>query len=70
LAVAAVERAVTERTAFRDEGAFVEQDRIVASVPASPDARDDARAFTEKRAPHGQGRCPGARLQHESRWQQ
>lgn len=56
LAVAAVERAVTERTAFRDEDTFVEQDRIVASVPASHDAREDARALTEKRAPHWQGR--------------
>ncbi|QIY76340.1 hypothetical protein HEP84_53315 [Streptomyces sp. RLB1-33] len=54
--MAAVKCAVTERTAFRDEDAFVEQDQIVASVPASHDARDDARAFTEKRAPHGQGR--------------
>ncbi|MFJ1609857.1 hypothetical protein ACIOHS_41995 [Streptomyces sp. NPDC088253] len=54
--MAAVERAVTERTALRDEVAFVEQDRIVASVPASHDAKEGARAFTEKRAPHGQGR--------------
>lgn len=39
LAVAAVVRVVTERTAFRDEDAFVEQDQIVAPVLTSHDAR-------------------------------
>lgn len=56
LAVAAVKRVVTERTAFRDEDAFVEQDRIVAPVLGSHDAKEGARAFTERRSPHWQGR--------------
>ena len=56
LAVAAVQRGVTERTASRDEDAFVEQDRIVAPVLASHDAKECARAFTERRSPHWQGR--------------
>ncbi|MCX5096187.1 enoyl-CoA hydratase-related protein [Streptomyces sp. NBC_00365] len=55
-AVAAVKRVVTERTAFRDEDAFVEQDRIVAPVLGSHDAKEGARAFTERRSPHWQGR--------------
>ncbi|MER5822605.1 hypothetical protein ABT086_10090 [Streptomyces mirabilis] len=53
--VAAVGRAATERTAFRDEGAGVEQDRIGAWF-RRPTTREGTRAFTEKRAPHGQGR--------------
>jgi enoyl-CoA hydratase len=56
LAVAAVKRVVTERTAFRDDDAFVEQDRIVAPVLGSHDAKKGARAFTERRSPHWQGR--------------
>jgi enoyl-CoA hydratase len=55
-AVAAFKRLVTERTAFRDEDAFVEQDRIVAPVLGSHDAKKGARAFTERRSPHWQGR--------------
>jgi enoyl-CoA hydratase/carnithine racemase len=55
-AVAAVKRVVTERTAFRDEDAFVEQDRIVAPVLGSHDAKEGARAFTERRSPLWQGR--------------
>ncbi|MFB6776101.1 crotonase/enoyl-CoA hydratase family protein [Streptomyces sp. NPDC056352] len=56
LAIAAVKRVVNERTAFRDEDALREQDQIVAPVLASQDAREGARAFTEKRSPHWQGR--------------
>ncbi|MEV8615082.1 crotonase/enoyl-CoA hydratase family protein [Amycolatopsis sp. NPDC051373] len=56
LAVAAVKRVVNERTAFRDQDAFPEQDQIVSPVLASQDAREGARAFAEKRAPHWQGR--------------
>ncbi|MFF8731650.1 crotonase/enoyl-CoA hydratase family protein [Streptomyces sp. NPDC015171] len=55
LAIAAVKRVVSERTAFRDEDALREQDQIVAPVLASQDAREGARAFAEKRAPHWQG---------------
>jgi enoyl-CoA hydratase len=56
LAVAAIKRAVTERTAFGDQEAFRQQDRIVAPVLASEDAHEGARAFAEKRTPHWQGR--------------
>ncbi|MYW22033.1 enoyl-CoA hydratase, partial [Streptomyces sp. SID2955] len=56
LAVAAVKRVVNERRAFSDQDAFVEQDRIVAPVLASHDAREGARAFIERRPPHWQGR--------------
>ncbi|WP_127355733.1 crotonase/enoyl-CoA hydratase family protein [Actinacidiphila soli] len=56
LAVAAVHRVVNERTAFGDQEAFHEQDRIVAPVLASEDAKEGARAFAEKRPPHWQGR--------------
>ncbi|MET8814868.1 crotonase/enoyl-CoA hydratase family protein [Streptomyces sp. NPDC004549] len=56
LAIAAVKRVVNERTAFRDQDALREQDRIVTPVLASQDAREGARAFAEKRSPHWQGR--------------
>ena len=56
LAVAAIKRAVTERTAFDDKGAFSQQDQIVAPVLASEDAQEGARAFAEKRLPHWHGR--------------
>jgi enoyl-CoA hydratase len=56
LAVAAIKRALTDRTAFDDEGAFSQQDQIVAPVLASQDAQEGARAFAEKRRPHWQGR--------------
>jgi enoyl-CoA hydratase len=55
LAVAAVKRVVSERTAFSDQDAFREQDEIVAPVLASHDAQEGARAFAEKRQPHWQG---------------
>jgi enoyl-CoA hydratase len=56
LAVAAIKRALTERTAFDDTDAFAQQDQIVAPVLASEDAREGARAFAEKRRPRWQGR--------------
>src|SRR3954447_10383325 len=56
MAVAAIKRAVTERTAFDDKDAFSQQDQIVAPVLASQDAQEGARAFAEKRQPHWQGR--------------
>jgi len=56
LAVAAIKRALTERTAFDDKGAFSQQDQIVAPVLASEDAQEGARAFAEKRLPHWHGR--------------
>jgi enoyl-CoA hydratase len=55
LAVAAIKRAVNERTAFDDHGAFAQQDRIVAPVLTSRDAQEGARAFAEKRPPQWQG---------------
>jgi enoyl-CoA hydratase len=56
LAVTAIKRAVTERTAFDDQDAFRQQDQIVAPVLTSQDAQEGARAFAEKRRPHWQGR--------------
>jgi enoyl-CoA hydratase len=56
LAVAAIKRAVNERTAFDDQEAFLQQDRIVAPVLVSQDAKEGARAFAEKRPPQWQGR--------------
>ncbi|MBT2235666.1 crotonase/enoyl-CoA hydratase family protein [Nonomuraea sp. NEAU-A123] len=56
LAVAAVKRVVNERRVFRDQDAFVEQDRIVAPVLASHDAQEGAHAFAERRSPRWQGR--------------
>jgi enoyl-CoA hydratase len=56
LAVAAIKRAVNERTAFDDQEAFPQQDRIVAPVLVSQDAKEGARAFAEKRPPQWQGR--------------
>ena len=56
MAVAAIKRAVTERTAFDDTDAFAQQDQVVAPVLASEDAQEGARAFAEKRRPHWQGR--------------
>jgi enoyl-CoA hydratase len=55
LAVAAIKRAVDERTAFGDSEAFAQQDRIVALVLTSADAKEGARAFAEKRQPNWQG---------------
>jgi enoyl-CoA hydratase len=56
LAVAAIKRALTERTAFDDQAAFSQQDQIVTPVLASADAQEGARALAEKRRPHWQGR--------------
>jgi enoyl-CoA hydratase len=56
LAVAAIKRAVDERTAFDDQDAFRQQDRIIEPVLASQDAQEGARAFSEKRPPRWQGR--------------
>ncbi|MFJ5722974.1 enoyl-CoA hydratase-related protein [Streptomyces sp. NPDC093149] len=56
LAVAAVKRCIDQRTSYRDQDAFQEQDRIVAPVLASQDAEEGARAFAEKRSPHWQRR--------------
>jgi enoyl-CoA hydratase len=56
LAVAAIKRAVNERTAFDDQDAFRQQDQIVAPVLTSEDAQEGARAFAEKRNPQWQGR--------------
>jgi enoyl-CoA hydratase len=55
LSIAAVKRAVDERTAFDDQDAFREQDQIIAPVLASQDAQEGARAFAEKRTPQWQG---------------
>ena len=52
LAVAAIKRAVNDRTAFDDQDAFHEQDPIIEPVLSSQDAREGARAFAEKRTPH------------------
>src|SRR4051794_39475091 len=51
LAVAAIKRAVNDRTAFDDQDAFDEQDPIIEPVLSSQDAREGARAFAEKRTP-------------------
>lgn len=51
LAVAAIKRAVNDRTAFDDQDAFDEQDPIIEPVLSSQDAREGARAFAEKRPP-------------------
>ncbi|MER8087313.1 crotonase/enoyl-CoA hydratase family protein [Streptomyces sp. NPDC058316] len=56
LAVAAVKRCIDQRTSYRDQDAFQEQDQIVAPVLASQDAKEGARAFVEKRSPHWQRR--------------
>jgi enoyl-CoA hydratase len=56
LAVAAIKRAVNERTAFDDQDAFRQQDQIVAPVLTSEDAQEGARAFAEKRKPQWRGR--------------
>lgn len=56
LAVAAVKPVVDERTAFGDQEAFHDQDRIVGPVLSSQDAQEGARAFAEKRRPRWQGR--------------
>jgi enoyl-CoA hydratase len=52
LAVAAIKRAVNDRTAFDDQEAFHEQDPIIQPVLSSQDAREGAAAFAEKRQPH------------------
>ncbi|MFI9274137.1 crotonase/enoyl-CoA hydratase family protein [Kitasatospora sp. NPDC052896] len=56
LAVAAVKRCIDQRTSYRDQDAFREQDQIVGPVLASQDAQEGARAFAEKRSPHWQRR--------------
>jgi enoyl-CoA hydratase len=56
LSIAAVKRAVNERTAYGDEDAFRQQDQLVAPVLASHDAQEGAHAFAEKRSPHWEGR--------------
>ncbi|MET8290463.1 crotonase/enoyl-CoA hydratase family protein [Streptomyces sp. NPDC051639] len=56
LSIAAVKRAVNERTAYGDQDAFRQQDRLVAPVLASHDAQEGAHAFAEKRSPHWEGR--------------
>jgi len=56
LSIAAVKRAVDERTAYGDEDAFRQQDQLVAPVLASHDAQEGAHAFAEKRSPHWEGR--------------
>jgi enoyl-CoA hydratase len=53
LSIAAVKRTVNERTAFRDQDAFREQDQIVAPVLASRDAQEGAHAFAENAHPTG-----------------
>jgi enoyl-CoA hydratase len=56
LSIAAVKRAVNERTAYGDQDAFRQQDQVVAPVLASHDAQEGAHAFAEKRSPHWEGR--------------
>jgi enoyl-CoA hydratase len=56
LSIAAVKRAVNERTAYGDQDAFRQQDQLVAPVLASHDAQEGAHAFAEKRSPHWEGR--------------
>jgi len=56
LSIAAVKRAVNERTAYGDQDAFLQQDQVVAPVLASHDAQEGAHAFAEKRSPHWEGR--------------
>ncbi|MDX6237669.1 MAG: enoyl-CoA hydratase [Kribbellaceae bacterium] len=56
LSIAAVKRAVNERTAYGDQDAFRQQDQLVAPVLASQDAQEGAHAFAEKRSPHWEGR--------------
>jgi enoyl-CoA hydratase len=55
LSIAAVKRAVNERTAYGDQDAFRQQDQLVAPVLASHDAQEGAHAFAEKRSPHWEG---------------
>ncbi|MFE5690250.1 crotonase/enoyl-CoA hydratase family protein [Streptomyces sp. NPDC056512] len=56
LSIAAVKRAVNERTAYGDQDAFRQQDQLVAPVLASHDAQEGAHAFADKRPPHWEGR--------------
>ncbi|MFF2964056.1 enoyl-CoA hydratase-related protein [Streptomyces sp. NPDC057963] len=56
LSIAAVKRAVNERTAYGDRDAFRQQDQLVAPVLASHDAQEGAHTFAEKRPPHWEGR--------------
>ncbi|MFG2518188.1 crotonase/enoyl-CoA hydratase family protein [Streptomyces sp. NPDC048527] len=56
LSIAAVKRAVNERTAYGDQDAFRQQDQLVAPVLASHDAQEGAHAFAEKRPPHWESR--------------
>jgi hypothetical protein len=74
LAVAAFERAVTERTAFGDQEAFRQQDRIVAPVLTSEDAREGGAPSPRNAHPTGRAAeialpSSGGSLTHFSRFE-
>jgi enoyl-CoA hydratase len=56
LALAAVKEIVRGAQGLNETDAFARQDRIVAELASSDDAREGARAFAEKRAPVWRGR--------------
>jgi enoyl-CoA hydratase len=56
LALAAVKEVLRASQGLDDSAAFARQDKLIASLPSSQDAREGATAFAEKRPPVWRGR--------------